>query len=59
MLIDEIAKWTGKKVEVMASDIAYKGILIEVTEEEINLQGEFQWIAIPMEKVTSVRPINH
>ncbi|MBI5181441.1 MAG: hypothetical protein HZA06_00850 [Nitrospirae bacterium] len=59
MLIDEIAKWTGKKVEVMANDIAYKGILIEVTEEEINLQGEFQWIAIPMEKVSSIRPLNH
>ena len=46
-----------KKVEVVAHEITYTGILMEVSEEEINLKGEFQWIGIPIENVVSIRPV--
>lgn len=58
MLIDDIAQMIGKKVEVVAHEITYTGILMEVSEEEINLKGEYQWIGIPIENVVSIRPVS-
>ena len=31
---------------------------MEVSEDDINLKGEFQWIGIPIENVVSIRPIS-
>ena len=54
MEIDQLHEMTGKRVRVNAGDIVYSGILIEVTEENIELQGDNQWITIPVNNVNSV-----
>lgn len=53
--MDDLIKLVGKWVMVEADGIIYRGELIEITEEEINLKGEGGWITIPMDKVSSVR----
>ena len=45
----------NKEVEVITSEVLYRGILIEVGESEIQLQSENGWISVPMEKVLDVR----
>lgn len=54
MEIDRLHELTGKRVRVYAGDIEYCGILIEVTEENIELQGDIQWITIPVSNVNSI-----
>ncbi len=44
----------GRMVRVIASEMVYKGILIEVSEESVELQGETQWITIPVENINSI-----
>ena len=47
-----------KKVEVITSETTYRGILIEISETEINLQGENGWIVVPAEKVLDIREVD-
>ena len=54
MEIDQLHEMIGKRVRVNAGDIVYSGILIEVTEENIELQGDNQWITIPVNNVNSI-----
>jgi hypothetical protein len=44
----------GKLVEVIANDITYTGILVEISETEVYLEGESGWIVIPVEQVASI-----
>ena len=44
----------GKLVEVMANDITYTGILVEISETEVYLESESGWIVIPVEQVASL-----
>ena len=44
----------GRRVRVIAGDIVYKGILIEVSEENAALQTESQWITIPIDNINSI-----
>ena len=44
----------GKAVRVVASDIVYRGILIEVSEDAVELQGEGQWITISADRISSI-----
>lgn len=46
----------GQEVEVMSDGMLYHGRLIEVSENEVFLQGELGWIQISVEKVTEIRP---
>jgi hypothetical protein len=48
----------GKEVEVNTVEITYRGVLIEVGENEIQLQSQYGWISIPLEKVTDVKAVN-
>jgi hypothetical protein len=45
----------GRIVVVQAGGIGYRGILKEVSEEQVCLQGLTGWREIPMEKVTRIR----
>ncbi len=45
----------GKEVEVNTVEIMYRGVLIEVGENEIQLQSQNGWITIPIEKVVDVK----
>lgn len=49
-----IYEMIGRMVKVTACDVVYRGILVELSEEAIELQGETQWITIPVEKINSV-----
>lgn len=49
---------TGKKVEVKADGIIYRGILKEIGEEELHLESESGWIVIPMEKVVDIKAVD-
>ncbi len=45
---------TGRRVRIIASDIAYIGLLVEVTETSVELQGDGQWITIPVDCISSI-----
>lgn len=47
-----------KKVEVMTGETTYRGILIEIGESEVQLQGENGWIGVPLERVLSIREVD-
>ena len=44
----------GRKVRIIAGDIVYNGLLIEVSEENAALQTESQWITIPVDNINSI-----
>lgn len=45
----------GKDVEVLALETTYKGKLIEIGETEVYIEAESGWIAIPVEKIISIK----
>lgn len=44
----------GRRVRIIAGDVVYKGVLIEVSEENAELQAELQWITIPIDNINSI-----
>ncbi len=48
----------GKEVEVDTAGTIYRGVLIEVGEYEIQLQSQYGWISIPLDKVADVRAVD-
>lgn len=44
----------GRRVRVIAGDMVYKGLLIEVSEENVELQAELQWMTIPIDNINSI-----
>lgn len=44
----------GRRVRITAGDIVYKGLLIEVSVETVELQAESQWITIPIDNINSI-----
>ncbi len=54
MDIGQIHAMSGRRVIVYAGDIVYCGILIEVTEENVELQGDNQWITVPLDNINSI-----
>ena len=48
-------EFVGKAVEVNASDIIYKGILVEIGEKEVHLQSETGWVVIPLDRIVDIR----
>ena len=43
---------------VEAAGVRYFGTLIELGEEEATLLSETRWITVPMEKISSIRPVD-
>lgn len=56
MYSDSVQSMTGKKVRVIANDVVYNGLLVEVTETTVELQGEGQWITISVNSISSITP---
>lgn len=56
MYSDSVQAMTGKKVRVIANDVVYNGLLVEVTETTVELQGEGQWITISVDSICSITP---
>jgi hypothetical protein len=53
--MSDIQSMVGKEVEVLANGMTYTGMLIEVTDEEVQLKGPLQWISLPVSLVSEVR----
>ncbi len=53
-MLDYIHQLIGKEVEVEAHGIIYRGVLIEVGEENVYLKAESGWITIPTGDVTDM-----
>lgn len=51
----EIHTMIGKQVEVFANGVQYKGVLIEVSPNEVHLAGQMQWIALPASSVSQIK----
>ncbi len=51
----ELYTMIGKEVEVMANGTVYKGVLIEVSDTEVQLKGQLQWITLPASSVGQVK----
>jgi len=51
----DIQSMIGKEVEVIANGMVYKGVLIEVSDAEVHLKGQLQWIALPASSVSQVK----
>ena len=51
----DIREMMGKEVEVIANGMSYRGKLIEVSDTEVHLKGELQYVSLPISGVTEVR----
>ncbi len=54
MCYNSIQFLTGKRVRIIAGDISYTGVLVEVTETSVEVQGDGQWITIPVDSISSI-----
>lgn len=54
MYENPMSTMTGKRVRIIANDIAYTGLLVEVTETSVELQGDGQWVTIPVDCISSI-----
>ncbi len=52
---DELEMFKGQQVEIIYNGLVYKGLLVGASEETVDLQTREQWIALPMEGITSVK----
>ncbi|HXY54933.1 MAG TPA: hypothetical protein VEM40_09730 [Nitrospirota bacterium] len=51
----DIQSMIGKEVEIIANGVSYTGVLIEVSDAEVNLKGSMQWIALPVSTISVVK----
>lgn len=51
---DRLHRLVGKEVVVTTGDISYRGILKEVTDEMVFLQGLTGWRQIPIDRVVDI-----
>ncbi len=52
----DIREMMGKEVELIANGVAYRGVLIEVSDAEVHIKTSMQWISLPASSVTSIKP---
>ncbi len=51
----DLKRFIRKEVEIIAHGILYKGILIEISDQEIHLKTETRWLTIVTSAVTEIR----
>lgn len=44
----------GKRVEMKAAGLIYRGIFVEMTDEDVKLRGETGWIILDVTRVTRI-----
>ena len=52
----DIQSMIGTNVEVIANGIRYTGFLIEVSDMEVHLKTQLQWISLPISSVSVIKP---
>lgn len=50
----DLKRFMRKEVEIIAHDILYKGILIEISDEEILLKTKTRWLTILTSEVREI-----
>ncbi len=55
-MVRPIDSLVEKPVIVYTSVASYRGILKEVSEEAVSLQGRTGWREIPMDRIKDIRP---
>ena len=53
--MSDIQSMLGKEVEVIASGMTYRGVLIEVSDAEVHIRTSMQWVALPVSSVSAVK----
>jgi hypothetical protein len=51
----DLKRFMRKEVEIIAHGILYKGVLIEISDEEILLKAETRWLTIVTSEVTEIK----
>jgi hypothetical protein len=56
-MLNRLQTLKGKEVEVDFHGSLYKGILTDVSEDEIFLKSGDHWLSLPLYEVGDIRPI--
>jgi hypothetical protein len=56
-MVPDIQSMIGKEVEVIANGTTYRGVLIEVSENEVHLKTSMQWVALTAASVSTIKPV--
>jgi hypothetical protein len=51
----DIQEMIGKEVEVISNGMSYRGRLIELSETEVHIKSQLQYVSLPASSVTAVR----
>ena len=51
----DIREMIGKEVEVVSNGMSYRGKLIEVSDTEVHIKSQLQYVSLPASSVTTVR----
>ena len=51
----DIQEMIGKEVEVISNGMSYRGKLIEVSDTEVHIKSQLQYVTLPASSVTAVR----
>ena len=46
-----------KEVEVTTVETIYRGVLIEISETEVNIRSETGWLVIPLDRVVDIKEV--
>mgnify|MGYP001592915500 CR=1 FL=1 len=55
MIRGELEEMKGKEVVVTYNGLNYKGILMDVTADDVDLKGEEGWVVLPIDGVTLIK----
>ncbi len=47
----------GKEVEIITADIIYRGILTGATDDEVYIQTDSGWLAVPFDKIADIKAV--
>lgn len=56
-MLNQLQILKGKEVEVDFHGSLYKGILADVSEDEVFLKSGDNWLALPLYEVGDIRPV--
>jgi hypothetical protein len=51
----DVQEMIGKEVEVTANGMHYRGVLVEVSDVEVHIKSQLQYVSLPASSVTEVQ----
>lgn len=52
--MQDVQEMIGKEVEVTSNGMRYRGVLIEVSDVEVHIKSQLQYVSLPASSVTDV-----